>query len=99
MDKESIIKNAQSYAKSVKQLINPVQVILYGSYAKGTATQDSDIDIAIIVDRLDADYLDTAKLLFKLRRGIDDRIEPVLINRSNDRSGFSEDIIQKGYSL
>jgi predicted nucleotidyltransferase len=29
--------------------LNPAKVILFGSYAKGTATEDSDIDLAVIV--------------------------------------------------
>ena len=51
--------------------------LLNGPYAKGTATSDSDIDIAVIVDKLDSDYLDEQAKLFKLRRSVDFRIEPV----------------------
>jgi predicted nucleotidyltransferase len=29
--------------------LSPVKVILFGSYAKGTATEDSDIDLAVVV--------------------------------------------------
>jgi predicted nucleotidyltransferase len=29
--------------------LKPVKVILFGSYAKGTATEDSDIDLAVVL--------------------------------------------------
>ena len=32
------------------QLFQPRKIIIFGSYAKGTATANSDIDIAVVVD-------------------------------------------------
>jgi predicted nucleotidyltransferase len=29
--------------------LNPLKVVLFGSYAKGTAKEDSDIDLAVVV--------------------------------------------------
>ena len=43
---------------------------LYGSYSKGNYRADSDIDIAVIVERLDDDYFKDTPLLWKLRRKI-----------------------------
>ena len=34
--------------------------------------------------------------LFRLRKEIDTRIEPVLLEESNDKSGFSEEILKTG---
>jgi predicted nucleotidyltransferase len=34
--------------------LNPAKVILFGSYAKGTATAESDIDLAVVVPGLAA---------------------------------------------
>jgi hypothetical protein len=34
--------------------------------------------------------------LFRLRREIDARIEPVLLEESNDKSGFLEEILKTG---
>ena len=75
------------------------QVVLYGSYAKGTAKPDSDIDIAVIVDKLQGDYLDEQAKLYKLRRLVDLRIEPVLIEYGHDRSGFLKEIMDTGQVL
>ena len=73
--------------------------LLNGPYAKGTATSDSDIDIAVIVDKLDSDYLDEHAKLLKLRRSVDSRIEPVLIEYGKDKSGFPREVMDTGYIL
>jgi len=64
------------------------QTNLFGSYAKGTANSESDIDIANIVDEIKGDYLDNTSLLYKLRRNVDDRIEPILLESGSDPSRF-----------
>jgi predicted nucleotidyltransferase len=99
MDKESAISLAKQYSKLVSQHMSAKYVVLYGSYAKGTATPDSDIDIAVIVETLDSDYLDEHAKLFKLRRSVDFRIEPVLIEYGEDRSGFLREVMDTGHIL
>lgn len=69
------------------------------SSAEGAARQDSDIDIAVIVDELEGDYLDEQARLYKLRRSVDLRIEPVLIEYGQDKSGFLKEIMDTGYVL
>ena len=39
---------------------------LFGSYSKGCARPDSDIDIAVIVLRVNGDYLSTAASLWRI---------------------------------
>ncbi len=34
--------------KSIESQINPVSIVLFGSYAKGNATEESDIDVLLI---------------------------------------------------
>ncbi|MBS3900380.1 MAG: nucleotidyltransferase domain-containing protein [Dethiobacter sp.] len=99
MDKDSVIALARQYSELVSKHLPVKQVVLYGSYANGAAGPDSDIDIAVIVEKLEEDYLDTHARLFKLRRSIDFRIEPVLIELGEDKSGFLRDILDKGYVL
>ena len=71
-------------------------IILYGSYARGTERNDSDIDIAVVVDELHGDFLDISSQLFSLTREVDTNIEPKLIIRKNNRSGFLESILKYG---
>ncbi len=71
-------------------------IVLYGSYARSMESEYSDIDIAIVVDKIEGDILELNLKLYKLRRDIDERIEPVLISRSGDKSGFLESILKYG---
>jgi predicted nucleotidyltransferase len=95
MDKK-IIEIARQYAKKVTRFLPAQMVVLYGSYAKGTAKTSSDIDIAVVVEKTSGDYLKVSAELFELVRGVDKRIEPVLLCRQNDRSGFLAGILKHG---
>lgn len=51
------------------------------------------------MDELEGDYLDEQARLYKLRRSVDLRIEPVLIEYGQDKSGFLKEIMDTGYVL
>ena len=75
MDKSEAIKIANKYGDAVKNNFDYIKIILFGSYTKGTQTENSDIDIAIVFK----DFKDTLNMqleLMRLRRKIDSRIEP-----------------------
>lgn len=64
-----------------RHLIEDPQVMLYGSYSKGTENKDSDIDVAVIVPSYGDCNLELSKSLW---RNVDDvslLIEPVLISK------------------
>lgn len=75
------------------------KVYLYGSYATSTNSVDSDIDVAIVVKHIEGDYFSINPFLWKLRRQIDDRIEPVLIEMDKDDSGFLIGIQRTGIEV
>ena len=78
-------------------------IILFGSYAKGTQREDSDIDIAIITDDIKCnDVFDEQLNLKKLRRNIDYRIEPHLIeiaDYDNVETPFIQEVIETGIKV
>jgi len=92
MDKEYVVKCVHLFAEKVIQSLDVRQILLFGSYAKGTATEYSDIDVAVITNAPVKDWLETSTQLFRLRRDINLSIEPVLIDTTSDRSGFLEEI-------
>ena len=96
MDKSQVLKKATKYEELVSKEFKPQRILLYGSYAKGNWNEDSDIDIAVIVDEVHGDYLEMASTLYRLRRNIDDRIEPVLLEEKADPSGFLTEILKHG---
>ena len=52
------------------------RIYLYGSYAKGTFNEHSDIDLSIFLDTNEIDGFEEDAMLMKLRRKVDLRIEP-----------------------
>ena len=99
MDQNKIINIVKKYADLVKQNYSVNQIYLFGSYIKGNAREESDIDVAIILDKIGDDYLDISTKLFQLRRKIDLRIEPVLLELNNDVSGFLNEIRTNGLQI
>lgn len=99
MVKEQVLNLAREYADAVREIMEPSQVILYGSQARGTATPDSDIDIAVVVSELPEDYLSVVTALWRLTRRINDAIEPVLLTADDDRSGFLSTVQRTGVAV
>ncbi|NOX17323.1 MAG: nucleotidyltransferase domain-containing protein [Chlorobi bacterium] len=99
MDKKEVIDKIRKYKSLLNKKFDVKKVFLFGSYARGTNREDSDIDVAIVVEKFDGDYFETIPLLWKLRREIDDRIEPVLIEKRNDKSGFLKEIEKYGIEI
>jgi len=76
-DIQKVIKLVQKYVDIIKcHNINIVGVYLFGSYAKGNATENSDIDLAIVTKEFLGDEFDFTLQLMKLARVIDEDIEP-----------------------
>ncbi len=99
MDKSEIINKIKRYRLLLDEHFDIESVYLFGSYAKDTFNEDSDIDVAIIVNNLEGDYFLTIPKLWKLRRQIDDRIEPLLFEKNHDRSGFLSEIKKTGIEI
>ena len=99
MDQSKVLSIAREYADAVRQMMDTDAIFLYGSHARGTATKDSDIDIAVVVDHIPADYLETVTALWKLTRTVNLEIEPVLLAASDDRSGFLNTVRRTGIAV
>ena len=90
------------YITIVKENYNVVAIILFGSYAKGTEHEDSDIDIAIVTDDIKTDKFNEEVKLTLLRRNIDSRIEPHIIkveDYKNDETPFIVEVKNTGIKI
>lgn len=96
MDRREVINKVKRYSMELSKVLPVEQVILYGSYARNEHHNDSDIDVAIILEKNDQDYFAVNALIRKARRTIDNNIEPVIIERDKDYTGFLQDIMQHG---
>ncbi len=82
MVKKSIIDTASRYVKQLPSDLDVRKAYLFGSCAKGLESEDSDIDIAIVIGNM-TDFFSTQMRLMRLRRKIDLRIEPHPIGASD----------------
>lgn len=99
MDKREAITRVKQYKLLLSNHLSLESVYLYGSYSNDTYKEDSDIDVAVVVKNISEDYFSVNPLLWKLRRQIDDRIEPILIDMNQDKSGFLEEIQRNGIKI
>ena len=95
MDKGQAIELAKKYKAMVAERLPLKALYLYGSYSKGNYREDSDIDIAVVVESLSDNYFDDTPLLWKLRRRISNLIEPVLLTADMDNPLY-RDITKTG---
>ncbi|MDR2697452.1 MAG: nucleotidyltransferase domain-containing protein [Holophagales bacterium] len=99
MDKKEAISIAKQYANVVAQDIKPDKIVLFGSTVNGSRRDDSDIDVAVIFNKFEGNWIKTSAHIVGLCEGISYDIEPVLCSTSEDRSGFVEEILKTGKIL
>ena len=82
---ELVQPTLKTYVDKLSQTIEVKEAYLFGSYARGTATADSDIDILIISPDFSGNPIQDRLLLMEARRGVDLRIpmHPADFNESN----------------
>lgn len=98
MDKEQVIEIVKAYKKAVLTQVENAEVYLYGSYSKGTARPESDIDVAVIVPAVDGNWLELSSKLWILAPQINYLIEPVLIDQRHP-SPLYDDILRSGIAI
>lgn len=102
MVKKHVEVIAGEYIKALKSRnIRIEKAILFGSYAKGSAGKDSDIDIAIISPDFGQDYVEEAVMLKEISEDIDLDISPrpySLEEYKNRKQGqfLYDEIVSKG---
>jgi predicted nucleotidyltransferase len=60
MDKKEAIKKLKKYKEMLSKEMVFDKMILLGSYAEGNPREDSDIDVAIIVNKIQGDFFHSA---------------------------------------
>lgn len=101
MDKKTALKLARDYVRFLAShnYYKIKEAFLFGSYAKNHFTDDSDIDVALVLEG----YKDTVtelSNLMRLRRNFDLRIEPHPIAKKDfrDNNPLSREI-KKGLKI
>lgn len=95
MDKAEAIELARRYKSVISERFADAKVYLYGSYSKGTAHKESDIDVAVIVPKITGDRLSSAAFLWSKVDDVSLLIEPVLME-ADEPSPLYEDVMRTG---
>ena len=96
LDKKTVVNYAHRYADEVRKEYNPHAIVLFGSYVNGDPHEDSDIDIAVIYNGFNGDWLATSSKLWRICENVNLYIEPVLLDITKDKSGFTDYILRTG---
>ena len=99
MDKKEVIEILKRYKELLSKHMQFESLILFGSYTKGAQKEDSDIDVAVVVNEMSGDYFETRPILWKISREVDDRIEPLILEKNHDASGFLEEVLRSGIAI
>ena len=92
---------ARKFARQVQEELAVTNVYLYGSYAKGNFSEGSDIDIAVVGDDFTGDPIEDTMILMRIRRKVDNRIEPRPFRTSdfNETDPLSKEIMETGVMI
>lgn len=97
----AIMESIKKYIEKISEHYKIEAIILFGSYAKGTENEDSDIDIAIISSDF-TDIIDDGANLIGYTWKIDTRIEPHPITTEdyeNIATPFIQEVINTGIKV
>lgn len=96
----NITDNVKKYIEEISKKFEIEAVYLFGSYAKGTNSEDSDIDVAVVL-KSDENTFDIMLDLMMLTQDIDLRIEPHPIKTEDFENGnpFIHEIIETGIKV
>ena len=97
---EEIIKKAKQFLQLLPAGLQVKKSYLFGSFAKETQKEESDIDIALVLGNM-SDFFDTQRLLRQIRRKIDLRIEPhpIAEDQFNAQNPLAVEIQKTGIEL
>ena len=100
MVKEAALNIARKYINNLPENIDVKVAYLFGSYAKNAQTDESDIDIAIVIENM-SDFFEVQMQLLRSRRSIDLRIEPhpISLNDFNELNPLADEIMHSGIRL
>ncbi len=101
MDKENALIITSNYLnKLLKNQINIHSAYLFGSFVKDNFHKDSDIDLAIILDKA-LNTFETEVKLMTLRKGEETLIEPHIFDKDDFNIGnpLIEEIVNTGIKV
>jgi hypothetical protein len=85
---DQAVKLVRKYIGELERNKIPIEkAILFGSYAKGYAKEESGIDVALVSEVFSGDRFEDRRKIIPLRRKIDSRIEPLPFKTEDFKNG------------
>ncbi|AXF55589.1 nucleotidyltransferase domain-containing protein [Salicibibacter kimchii] len=96
--RQDIEQIVQAYTDLLRKELDLQSVYIFGSYVNGNATEDSDIDVAVVANDFSGDSIEDTMRLMKIRREVDIRIEPHPFQSEDfqDDYPFVKEILENG---
>ena len=99
MDKEQALDLVRHYKKVIAPRFGDgAKVYLFGSYSKGYARPESDIDVAVVVPSVGDKWLEVSKNLWHDTEKVSFLIEPVLLEECRP-SPLYDDVMRTGIAV
>ncbi|MHB1275865.1 MAG: nucleotidyltransferase family protein [Candidatus Humimicrobiaceae bacterium] len=99
---QEVLSVTTDYINKLKRQIPVEKVVLFGSYAKGNYTKDSDVDLAVFSPAFDSmsrvDGL-TFLLMQALGYKIDIQPQPYTMKDYTEHTGLVDDILKTGIEI
>lgn len=97
-------KEISEITKKIAKNINPEKIYLFGSYANGKPSEDSDLDIAVILDN-EKTNLDNIRNIRYLLKDVNNPMDIIVYkgtefyNKIENRYTFETNILNEGILL
>jgi len=99
MDKDQALELVRQYKKEIMPCLgDDTKVYMFGSYSKGYANPESDIDVAVVIPELKDDWFEVVPELWKATRSVSTLIEPVLLEECHP-SPLYDDVMRTGIAV
>ena len=98
---KSIVKIVETFVAEIRKYYRVDYVIIFGSFAKGSEHENSDIDVAVVSSEVQSSFDDSIKMM-EICESIDLRIEPHAIKTEdyqNNATSKINEIIRTGIQV
>jgi predicted nucleotidyltransferase len=102
LDLETVSSIVKNYADEVRKTLPIIKVFLYGSYAKGIASEDSDVDVCFFLSSFgELDRHDITVDMLGLAHKYNIFIEPIAFEESDlyDDNPFVKEVLRTGIEI
>ncbi|MCP5102785.1 MAG: hypothetical protein GY950_05385 [bacterium] len=97
MEKQELFDKVERFAGLAKKELPVKKILLFGAWLEGLAKENHEIEVAVVVDKVEDDYLEVQMKLEQLGYSVDSRIEPILFeSEKQEKVDFLNEVLENG---